>query len=304
VTTPLEQFFESLATEAELRALTEAPGREEDLHLEFKQKADRSNGGLADGDRRAFSEALSAFANADGGVLVFGIETAKDQAGTDRATDLRPIADYQPFCRRLGDLVLNTTQPVVEGVRVEPLPSEAERGSGYVKCLIPQSYRPPHRAMHAGQQYWIRSSTGTRRMDHFELEDVFGRRLRPDLLIGIEAEPRSDDPQTVQLSFRLLNEGRGIAKHAGFLCSLSGASVQQTFRGLANATTLNRGAPTLSYNAQGVIHANGIWSVAGGASVRRDSLQTPLVVDVKVYAENMATKTQTNELLPAQESSD
>src|SRR5882724_3906735 len=139
----LHRLFASLATEASLDALVQGR-REEDLYLEFKQKADRRNGDLSDGDRRAFSKALSGFANADGGILVFGIETAKGGEGVDRAVSLKPITDHARFRGRLLDSILNATQPVVDDVRVETIDTDAN--SGYVKILVPQSVKPPHRA--------------------------------------------------------------------------------------------------------------------------------------------------------------
>jgi predicted HTH transcriptional regulator len=98
----LQRLFESLASEAELQALVDEQ-REEGLYLEFKQKADRRNGDLSETEKKGFSKALSGFANADGGVVVFGIETSKDVDGVDRATSLKPITDHTRFRARLMD---------------------------------------------------------------------------------------------------------------------------------------------------------------------------------------------------------
>src|SRR3990172_481244 len=192
--TLLDRLFESLLSEADLDAMVQ-DRREEDLHLEFKQKEDRRHGDLGDGDKKAFSKAMAGFANADGGVLVFGIETARSQDGVDRAVSLKPITDHHRFRSRLLDSILNTTQPVVDDVKVEAIDSTSSPGSGFVKCLIPQSVKPPHRAILADHHYWRRVSTGHRRMEHYELEDVFGRRLRPSLKLMLELRPRPDgDP--------------------------------------------------------------------------------------------------------------
>jgi Putative DNA-binding domain len=214
----LQRLFESLASEVELQVLVDEQ-REEGLYLEFKQKADRRNGDLSETEKKGFSKSLSSFANADGGVVVFGIETSKDVDGVDRATSLKPITDHTRFRARLMDSILNSTQPVVDGVRIECI--DAQNNAGYVKCLIPQSDKPPHRANVADHQYWRRVSTGHRRMEHYELEDVFGRRMRPSLKLLVELKPRPEGDPREELHFRLFNERRGLEKHVGFHCRLN-----------------------------------------------------------------------------------
>lgn len=296
--TPLEHLFSSVAAELDLDAFVRDQ-REEDLHLEFKQKADRRHGNLDDGDRKAFSKAMSGFANADGGILVFGVETAKSQDGVDRAVSLKPITDHHRFRSRLLDSILNTTQPVVDDVRVEAIDSTSSQGSGFVKCFIPQSFKPPHRAILADHQYWRRVSTGHRRMEHYELEDVFGRRLRPVLQLLVELRPRPDDDPHEDIHFFLLNEGRGLARHVGFHCKFDQMVLQVSGHGLQNATSANAGIPTVTYyDAHSVIHANGILMSTGYAIIRREAKGAPLAVRATWYAENMNTRRASGVLTP------
>ena len=295
--TPLEAFYESLKSETDLEQLVQRH-REEDLHLEFKEKAHRDRGELDDVDRRAFSKALSGFANADGGILIFGIETKRSADGVDQAHALKPIAASNTFRSRLQDSVLATAQPVVDGVRVDVVPRHS--GEGYVKCYIPTSDKPPHRAMLADREYWRRTSTGFRRMEHYELEDLFGRRLRPVLRFLLELHPRPGDDPHEELHFFFLNEGRGVARHAGFVCKIA-AGVVAGVRGdsLSDVSALNRDQQVVSfYNSQGVVHANGLLSALGHAIIQRPSKGSELSIDVTWYAEEMRPRTQQVNLEP------
>jgi hypothetical protein len=202
-----ESIFESIKTEDDLKQWVRER-KSEDLHLEFKQKADSRTGAVDDTDAEGFSQALSSFANADGGVLVFGVETKKVHE-VDRAVKLKPFAEAQRFRARLLDSVSTTTQPVVPGVRIEVI--EGADG-GYVKCLMPASDLTPHRAMRCGGKYWRRTSVGNLEMEHYELADAFGRRLRPVLRVGIKLVPIEDPNPQEKLVFTLLNEGRGAGK--------------------------------------------------------------------------------------------
>jgi hypothetical protein len=291
------RLFDSLATEQDLERLV-TEGREEDLYLEFKQKAGPKHGSLDPDDRKNFSQSLSAFANADGGVLVFGIKTVKVD-GVDRAHSLAPLASYEQFRSRLMDSILHSTQPLVDDVRIESIPSLSTTGSGFVKVLVPQSFRPPHRAMLAGREYWRRTSSGTRRLEHFELEDVFGRRLRPVLVLVVRFnESRQVSGQPLQqLQFNLLNVGRGVARHAGFHCRLEAARILSVAQTLENRTSSTEPAVG-GYARDSVIHPNGIVAIMGQAMIVHEAPGTKLRLRVRWYAEEAETKDAEIEIGP------
>ena len=66
---------------------------QEGLYLEFKQKADRSKPELEDKDRWQFSRAIGGFANSDGGIIIWGMETNKQE----QAAKLKPISGVLTF---------------------------------------------------------------------------------------------------------------------------------------------------------------------------------------------------------------
>jgi hypothetical protein len=285
----VERLFNSLTQEADLKNLV-AEKREEDLYLEFKQKFDRRNDHLDERDREAFSQALSGFANADGGLLIFGIETKKDKDGVDRASSLKEIVGFSKFRSRLMDSIVTATQPFVDSVRIEAVPA-AEESKGYVKCLIPQSDKVPHRAMRSGRQYWRRIATGFREMDHYELEEVFGRRLRPSLRMRVELKALAESEPLEEILFLVLNEGRGAARHFGMHCALEGALLRGVRDGIKNVTHINERRPTVQfYDPLSVIHANGIYRLLGSAVIKRVSELMPIALNLVWYAENAETR--------------
>ena len=66
---------------------------QENLYLEFKTKKDSRTPELDKSDSFQFSRALSGFANSDGGVLVWGVETDRHE----RARATKPIAQVVEF---------------------------------------------------------------------------------------------------------------------------------------------------------------------------------------------------------------
>jgi len=152
----LQRLFDSFTTEDDLRRLVDEH-REESLFLEFKEKRDTSNNNLDVDDRKNFSKTLSAFANAAGGVLIFGIASSKGPDELDHADALKPITNAAGFSARLQDSVLTTTQPVIDGVDFRVIPAAGADGRGYVVTLVPESEKPPHRAMQADREYYRRT---------------------------------------------------------------------------------------------------------------------------------------------------
>src|SRR4051812_17755836 len=111
----LSQFYESLRSEADLgRLITDHVG--ETVHLEYKTKRDTRVPELEETDTFHFSRALSGFANSDGGVLIWGIQSKKPG---DIAHKLKPIAEHAEFVARLKKSLLQTVEPFIDGVLID-----------------------------------------------------------------------------------------------------------------------------------------------------------------------------------------
>jgi predicted HTH transcriptional regulator len=74
-----------------------ARGEPETLHFEFKQKENPSNSNFEKIDKQNFGKLLSAFSNSDGGVIVWGVCTERNDDNIDVAKELKPISGIQKF---------------------------------------------------------------------------------------------------------------------------------------------------------------------------------------------------------------
>ena len=265
----LTSYFHSIKFEDDLKSMI-TDHVKEDLYLEFKQKRDRRHAQLEDDDKFNFSRALSGFANSDGGILIWGVETYKKD---ESAKSLKPIADVDGFIRSLKSSLINFVQPFVDNVLIEKIPTDASDQVGFVKCLIPQSDKTPHRPMLADREYYKRSTEGFYRLEHFDLEDMFGRRQRPLLVMHTASgNVPGGDPEMREVKFSFTNEGRWTAQHYGFLCQFDDNIDLIGTLGfeIRNVTELNDGNPTINYeNNNTVIHPNGIMRYLGGVRYKR-----------------------------------
>jgi hypothetical protein len=291
--TLLDQF--NAITLEEIERLVEQ-GKEENLHLEFKtvEKPDLSR----PEDRQKLAICMSGFANSDGGIVIWGVKTDRKD-GADRAVAPAPmIKPLRVFFTRLHEITGDATSPISEGVCHRIL--EAGEDIGFVKTLVPQSDRV-YRAEFGLKKYFKRSGSSFREMEHFDLEDIFGRRQRPAL--DLTAEPMEGlGDERERVAFMLENTGRAIAKYVGFLAWFENAEIANVSGGsIKDVTNMNDGRPTVSYEESiGVVHPVPIRKRVGWVAFKRSEKDKPVLVQVTWYCENMLPREATFELSAAQ----
>lgn len=285
----LFNFFNDIRVEEDINRMIKDKIKE-GLYLEFKQKQDSRDGKLSNVDKEHFSKALSGFANSGGGIFLWGVEVRKKD---ESAKKLKPINEVDNFIRSLKSLLLNAVQPFVDDIIIEKIPKNNSESRGYVKCYIPVSEKAPHRAMLTGREYYKRSVEGFYRLEHFDLEDMFGRRQRPflEILLDIKSH-QSQDLNLYELHFIFRNEGRSIAKYYGFVCSFDKNIEFISSHGqIKDITKLNKGNPTISCeNNIGVIHPNGVNYALGHIIFRRINKTKKISGTINYYSENMMPK--------------
>jgi hypothetical protein len=154
--------------------------RDESASLEFKCLHQPSGITLPEPTRDEVAEAISGFANAEGGVLVLGIDTESRKLSRqpDRAQKPRPLRDLDQVLAKLRKLVHTIVQPSVPGVRVEKI--EYENNTGAIVIFVPPNATGPHRTTNIStdrtERYYLRTVTETAVMSHGTLAALFGRR--------------------------------------------------------------------------------------------------------------------------------
>lgn len=209
----LTDIFNSITEETVNQFIVER--RQEDLHLDFKTivKSDMSD----KDDKKNFAMAQSGFANSDGGIIVWGIEARKNDQNIDCAIGKRPIKELPLFLSKLNEFTGQFVNPKVNGVQHKTIPISED--SGYAVTVVPKSDSGPHMAKAGEDRYYKRSGSSFYRMEHFDLEDMFGRRKKPILTLhlSIEGGQTSSGPRGKfvhgAIVIGVLNQGRGIAKY-------------------------------------------------------------------------------------------
>jgi hypothetical protein len=211
----LRKLFEEIDIDTINRFVNEK--RQEDLHLEFKAitKADLSY----KPDKKNFARILSGFANSAGGLVVWGVDARPDKQGIDCAQEQKSIQSLSVFLSKLNEFTGQFVSPVVDGVEHKLVPLPSDDDAGFAVTLVPESDSTPYRAEAGVGRYYKRNGSSFYPMEHFDLEDMFGRRRKPkfDLTYRLRFSSSSSQASivrvvTVHIDFDVVNVGRGIAR--------------------------------------------------------------------------------------------
>lgn len=209
----IHEFFECI-DEKKIREFV-SNKQEENLTLDFKtiNRADLSHRD----DKQNFAKAISGFANSIGGIIVWGVEARKNDQGIDCACGFKEITSLSLFLSKLNEFTGQFVDRIVEGIEHKKIVTSDDKG--FVVTVVPESNAGPHMAKAGEDRYYKRSGGSFYKMEHFDIEDMFGRRKKPKLSLRtdiIQTEKESGPRGTFfecGIVVNIENFGRGIAKY-------------------------------------------------------------------------------------------
>ena len=234
--------------------------RQENVDLEFKEKADPSSGEISRQDKHNLAETLSAFSNSMGGLVVWGVKARKNLEGVDCATERKPIIQIEKFQSDITTLISDSLMPRHDGIRVDIVKAATAPGAGYLLILIERSERRPHRAELGVGRYFKRSGDNTIRMEHYDIEDSFKRLIMPSL--EIRTEVRNTAPARIGNDARVFNPSINL-----YLRNPSPATARFPFLILKDIRGIDRNFPLGSMSGLVCRSQNGEQHFLGGADI-------------------------------------
>ncbi len=165
----------------------------EDEILEFKSGVTKAED--LDG---IWSKNLGAFANNEGGVLIWGIQAQRDaKTGIDAAHSVSLVPNVDVLKQKLLEKYQFLTDPVLGGTEVISVPIATTKSEGFVVCCIPEGTRKPYRSLRARQPYYIRIKDDSVEIPHTLLRQLFSPRYDVRLAVTVA---NATAPQYLYLS--------------------------------------------------------------------------------------------------------
>lgn len=178
-------------------------GVEESVHLDYK-----AAGALAKTKHNEIVKDATAFANSDGGVILYGVAESKDPERKHLPESIDPI-DRATISKEWLEHVISNASPKIRGLRIHPIPIDGDE----TKCLyaveIPRG-ETAHQATDC--KYYRRYNFESVPMRDHEVRDVMNRIKVPRL--EVEAFLRIKNPwEESRLMFKVTNVSNRIARH-------------------------------------------------------------------------------------------
>lgn len=151
---------------------------QESLNLDYKDSRSLSNSKA----RAEIAKDVSAFANADGGLIIYGVEEKGHL----------PIridggVEHKTFSREWPESIITSNiAPRIEDVRISQIPLSDSHSIFAVK--VPKSFRGPHQERHESKRYYRRYNFQSRPMEDYEIREAYNRRREVPSLVNIDIE--------------------------------------------------------------------------------------------------------------------
>ena len=146
---------------------------EESIHLDFKESRSLDK---SDKKKDEISKDVSAFANSDGGIIIYGITEENHCAGA------LSFIDGEVYTKEWLEQVINSKiSERIDGLQIFPVRFESDLKKTVYVVKIPRSTRAPH--MCCDHKYYRRLGTTSVAMEEYEVRDLFYRVNKAMLVI-------------------------------------------------------------------------------------------------------------------------
>lgn len=120
---------------------------------------------------------VSAFANADGGIIVYGVSENK---ATHKPEGYAPVTNPK-ITKEWLEQKINLIRRKVDGIKIFPIRLEGNPNNSIYVVKIPRSNNAPHMAL--DNKYYKRHNFSSDPMEEYEVRDLFYRTAIPDIEI-------------------------------------------------------------------------------------------------------------------------
>lgn len=181
---------------------------EENLNLDYKDIKIYSDFGK-------LSQHIAAFANSAGGLLILGISEKKQQQIAIYPDDIT-WGESTLKKEDLENQLLSKISPKIDGLRIFPVRKTKTDHQVIFLIDVPKSLNPPHMA--GDNRYYQRLNFQKFPMEHYQVADLFGRRLGPVLRLRYEWTIKHSGIKNGQNMFRfiiqlfIINQGKLMAR--------------------------------------------------------------------------------------------
>jgi hypothetical protein len=147
---------------------------EESIHIEFKSGEALSK---TDSKKKEVAKDVSAFANSDGGIIVYGISEKNHKA--DKFT----YVDGDVYTKEWLEQIISTTiKRNIDGLKIYPVRNNGKIEESIYVVQIPSSIDAPH--LSRDNRFYKRYNFESVPMEEYEIRQLYGRKVKSELQLS------------------------------------------------------------------------------------------------------------------------
>jgi hypothetical protein len=291
---PGEALFNSLRDWNSLLSLIDS-GETEGAYLECKAPGGPQ---LNQGLKHKLGEALSGFANTNGGVILWGVSTTKrgQEGGLDVLTQLEPVGNAGSFARQVDIAIPALAYPRVNAPASRVIHQRAGQTRGVIATYIPKSSGDPVSSS-LDRQFYMRSGDSFVLLPYEILKRMFTGTAGPDLSPNFESHLIKKAGQSWTLPIILTNGSSAAATITRIVVNVANAQACDSIAmpGWIDLAEFNPGKTIFSRDLNDPIF-RGMDRVAGDLTVVMKRGRRPkrmLSLQIQVFSTNMRARAWT-----------
>lgn len=200
-------------------------GIEENIHLDYKGAGSISK---STDKKKEISKDVSAFANSDGGTIIYGVREFDEHGKTHLPEKIDPINANEYSKEWLEQIINSTISPTIPNIIITPIQVGTKEDNKVIYVVeIPKS-NTAHQM--SDKRYYRRYNFQSIAMEDWEIKDVINRLDRTDVQLEFEYTPplkflkEHPDIETpeIKIDIWIRNTGNKVIKYLD--CYMSGDS--------------------------------------------------------------------------------